>query len=378
MRVASFLVMTAAAAAIGCDDSGAVTGVVSDAQGAPVSAARVSLGDLSTTTDASGAFSFASVPAGDATVAVTADWFLGEEKSTTIAAGDTAEVEFTLQPRPLRVLAPDADLARAYNATFDWTKATVSISHVPRPSPAEFERALYHHNPALYVDPSQEPVVTPSPLPTLASPSTFDFAVQTGSSQQQAFDSATVVDTIAETPLTAGEVEHAFLWQPGVDFLLTWDFDQASPLYAVGLAVRQQKWGAASTLAPQEIERGFLHNGEVWVQVVFQSFVTLGQDVTDSDGDGKREVYARVAAAHFSAALHKELKERYIEPQLSTLQLRDLLRENLNALYSTSNPELVSAAGIPYSHSELGTVQYPFAVIKHAGPGIVNVFLVEP
>ena len=58
---------------------------------------------------------------------------------------------------------------------------------------------------------------------------------------------------------------------------------------------------------PQKIEHVYLHGGEIWVKVVFADFLNLGTGISDTDGDGQKEIYAKVADTHYDAELHDKL-----------------------------------------------------------------------
>jgi hypothetical protein len=74
--------------------TGTVTGTVT-ANGSPVSGATVALDGRTATTDANGTFSFTNVDPDTYTVAVTADGFTCDPRTTTVTAGQTSTVDVT-------------------------------------------------------------------------------------------------------------------------------------------------------------------------------------------------------------------------------------------------------------------------------------------
>ncbi len=358
----------------GDPETGKISGTVT-ADGTALVGATVSLDSKSVQTGPDGSYTFDGVKVGSATVAAQAHWYDGAEKLVDVAAGETATADFVLEVAALDVTTADANLYQAYSSSFDWTSDAVSLSLVTQPTQGALELAIYHRNPALYANPSGESQVTPSTLPAMGTGSSFDFVVS--GTSDQALDQSNIFNDLASTGIDNAAIDNVFHWEPAIDFLLDWNFTDATPLYVAGLAVRAQKWGGSSILPTQRIERAYLHNDELWVEIVFEGFVDLDASITDSNGDGYREVFAPIAANHIGAAVLTQLNS-YATATKTTLELGGILERNLDELYSQTNPGLVSATGVPYHHAELGSVEYPFAVIAHAGVGVVNVFLVEP
>lgn len=362
-------------------ETGTISGRVTDVQDRGVGDALVSVGSLNTRADYQGNYTLSGVPAGSATVAVSAPWFVDGQAATSVTAGGSVTVNVQLDARPLQVLADDLTLTTTYNASFDWTQDSVSVSHVAAPTRAAFDRALYLRNPALYRDVTGEPTVTPAALPTInGGAQNFDFPIQSGAPHQneQALDVASIVDAIADTPLTTAEQAASVAWEPAVDiFLVDWDIAKSIDLYYVSLAIRGQRWGGSSTVPPQSLQHAYLHNGELWVELAFEDYIDLGSGITDDDGDGYREVYARVPTAFYTTEVYNKLRDDYLVPTFDTLGLRDNLSVILDDLYTRTSPSVVSVIGVPYTLPGGGTLQYPFVVLRHSD-GVVNVFLVEP
>ena len=361
--------------------TGSLSGTITDATGMGVGDTIISVGALSATADWQGVYALADVPVGTQTMVATADWF--EEHSVQVQVEENTDLETNVQltARTLNVTAADAALAATHNQAFDWATASLSVHNVPHANRAEVDKALYYHNPALYRDPTGEAQITPAVLPDINGGATgFDFPIPAGAPNegQQAIDAATIVDSLAGTPLTADEIAASMMWEPAVKLYLSgWDPVASLSAYYVSLAIEGQRWGGQSMIAPQSLGHLYLHNGEFWVEVVFQSFVDLGAGITDSDGDGDREVFAKLADAHYDASLVAKLVDDYLTPTYDTLGLKNDMQLILDDLYSRTSPEIVSVIGVAYEAAGLGSFEYPFVVLEHSN-GVVNVLLVAP
>jgi hypothetical protein len=370
----------------GCSPSGSgngtVRGRVVNSLGSPETGAQVTAGMVSAQTDASGAYSL-SVPAGQVTVLVELDWFEAAEKSATVAAEQETVLDVQLVPRAPKLLPEDRALAEKHAQTFDWRRDKLSITVISSPSRNGLERAIYLRNPALYEDLSGQPKLSPSTPPSLEpQPTAFSFPLpkDAPSAGAEAFDISTIKDRLEETPLTTQEIGAAFAWEPAVlQFLTAWNLDKASDLYYATQAVQKQTWGQTTGPAPQAIVEGYLHAGqEIWVQMAFKDFLDVGAGIADDDGDGYKEVFARVNPKLVTAEIVDQL-ESYVTAKLQPADLRPAVREILDNLYTRTNPIVVRSIGQPYEVAALGTIAYPLAVIEHQGAGgVINVLLMSP
>ncbi len=132
-----------------------LSGTVKDRAGVVVASARIETGAGAADSDAQGKFTLVGLAPGPVLVKVTRNWFKPFEATVTAAAGAVTPFDITLDEIPLKIEAADRALADGYNAGFDWTKQTLSIVIVPRPSRQDFDNAVYFHNPALYRDTTQ-------------------------------------------------------------------------------------------------------------------------------------------------------------------------------------------------------------------------------
>ena len=367
----------------GSGDSGSglsLTGTVKDRGGVVVAGAKVQLGASSVFSDSQGRYSLAPVTAGMAHIEVTRNWFKPTAVDATVAASGATTQDLTIDEVPLKLDAADQALATSHAMTFDWTKAMVSIAIAARPTRRDFDNAVFFHNPALYRDTSAEPMLTPSPQPQIAgnTAANFSFPIKTGPAMgQEALEPTSIVDAPAGSALGASEPASFMMWTPLVNWVAEWDPAKAAELRLVGTAVRQQNWGGNSQ-RPQEIDKAYLDpTGALWVKVVFASFVQLGPGIADDDGDGLKEIWAKVATRFVAADIAGKLTSEYIATSYNTHGLSKEVTKSLNELYSTTAAQVEKYIGEPFEIPGTGTISYPFVVLRHAN-GKKNVILVAP
>ena len=319
--------------------------------------------------------------AGAVTLKVTRAWFTPFEASVTVAASGSTQHDLTLEEIPLKLDPADAALAQSYAQTFDWTKATISIAIAPRPTRRDFDNAVFFRNPALYKDTSTLPMVTPPALPEIGAQgaSNFSFPLRSGRNQgQEAVELTSIVDSLADTRLPPADTAAFMIWTPMLTWLGEWDQAKAADLNAAAVAIRQQGWGG-DVPRPQEIDRVYLDSTSrtLWVEIVFAGFVQLGAGITDNDGDGRREVYARVTSVHVTAEIIDKLSNEYGQTLFSTYGLSKEVAKSLNELYTSTAAQVERTIGQPFEIPGSGTISYPFVVLRHIG-GHKNVILVAP
>lgn len=387
IRFGRMAVALAAFVAVACDsgdDTGSETtlaGIVLNERQESVADVVITIGTLEAITDIDGRFTVADVPTGTQELTAVGDWYEPTIQSLEIGAGEN-QVEVAIVSLALEVTPADLAVYNQWAQTFDWTVDTVSVAYARRPTRAEIEKALYYHNPALLADPSGEAIVIPSEPPAVGSGGVtgLDFVVLDANSGAQVpvFDIETAVDDLSDTPLSAEEIENGLLWEPAVElYLVKWNLDEALLLNLAGQAVEAERWGGASVLPPQALEHLFVHGNELWVEIAFENFVTVGEGITDSDGDGYVEVFVRLAVELYSEAVPTELATHYAGLEYDTLGLVDNLAVILDDLYTRTNPAVVSTLGVPYEAPSGLSFEYPFAVLEHSS-GAINVLLVEP
>jgi hypothetical protein len=356
-------------------------GTVTDRAGGPVGMAKIEVGTTSAFSDPQGKYTLALPMGGALTVKASRPWFNPVEASVTVAASGPTQHDLTLEEIPLKLDPADAALAESYASTFDWTRSTISIAVAPRPTRRDFDNAVFFRNPALYKDTSMMPMVTPAALPEIGAsgPRNFTFPLPGGASPAvEALDLASIVDALPGTGLAAGDLAGFMIWTPMLTWLREWDTAKAAELNTVGVAVRQQTWGG-NVPRPQEIDRVYLDTatGTMWVEVVFAAFVQLGPGITDNDGDGRREIYAKVAAGKVASDVIDKLTGEYGKTLFSTYGLSKEVAKSLNELYSSTAAQLERTIGQAFEVPGIGTVNYPFVVLRHIG-GQKNAILVGP
>ena len=365
--------------------TGALAGVVTDIAGVPVLGAKVAAGGVSVFTNAQGEYGknplLAGLPAGAITVNVTQSWFQPLEQVVDVADGVVTPWNAVLTEMPLKLDPADKALADAYNLTFDWSKQTVSVAIAPQPTRCAFDNAVYLHNPALYRDTSSQAPVTPAPQPQIVAgvATGFTFPVLSGANKdQEALDLTTITDSIAGTPFGSVEPANYMVWTSMVNWLAEWSASKSITVKVAGLAVRQQGWGS-NAIRPQDIEKVFIEpaTGRLWVKVVFENFVQLGPGIADDDGDGRKEIYAALASSHYTAEIVDALANTYMKTTFTTHGFSKELSKSLNELYSTTAAKVDGTIGQPFAVPGVGTFNYPFVVLKHAG-GQQNVILLAP
>jgi hypothetical protein len=292
----------------------------------------------------------------------------------------STQLDITIQELPLLLDPADVALANAYNQTFDWTKQTLSIAIAPTATRRNFDNAVYWHNPALKRDTSTQAPLVPAQLPAIVAgvPSNLSFPIHGGSNDgKEAIVLSSVVDSIAATPVAALEKTDTMLWTPMLNWLTDWNAAKSADLKLVGVAVRQQSWGT-TVQRPQEIGRVYVDaaGAALWVEIVFAKFVQLGEGITDDDGDGYKEIFAKID----SAFVPQEVLDALVQYRQTHYTAHGMSKEVMNALreiYSTTSAQVERTLGQPYDIAGLGTITYPFVVLKHAG-GQVNVILLGP
>jgi hypothetical protein len=360
-----------------------LSGAVTDQAGLPVVGAKVASGTAWVYSDGQGLYTLGpvdTIDGGSIVVTVSRDWFKPFQVEVDVGANGNTHFDITLTEMPLYLDPADVALANAYNATFDWTKQTLSIAIAATPTRRNFDNAVYWQNPALYRDTSAQATIVPSPVPQIVGgvAVNLSFPIRGGTNDgKEALDLASVVDSIASTPVAAMENTDYMLWTPMLNWLTDWNAAKSVDLKLAGVAVRQQNWGSNAPL-PQDIRRVFFDatNGTLWVEVVFQNFVQLGDGITDDDGDGYKEIFAKVDSAYVTQEILDKLVG-YRQTRYTTHGMSDEVTKALRELYSSTSAQVVKIIGQPFDILNLGTIQYPFVVLQHAH-GQVNVILVGP
>jgi len=136
-----------------------------------------------------------------------------------------------------------------------------------------------------------------------------------------------VVDAVAETPLTADDLAHAMAWRALTKHLSEWDWDASEPLLVAEARAAGETWGNGRLPKPlQQLAVAYLHEGELWAKVEFRPELTWVR-ADDEDGDGYAEVYGRVDPGPSAEAIFQEIRDNYLAPTLSAPEVETVLLE---------------------------------------------------
>ncbi|MCK5799429.1 MAG: carboxypeptidase regulatory-like domain-containing protein [Deltaproteobacteria bacterium] len=358
-----------------------LTGKITDTAGHAVESAKIVLGTAEGFSGSDGTYTLDNPPTGPGKVSVTHDWFKEKKDvAVTVKASGSTTLDIAVEAWPLKLDAADKTLADTYNKTFDWTHDKLAIAILPSPTRKNLDNAVYYHNPALYRDTSSETAVDSKlTLTTLK-----DHFVTANGSQKgtNVLDLTTVKDAIGGTPVTAAEQTDFMLFRPLLNWLTTWDetTKKIEDISAAKSAVAEQTWGS-NAVRPQRIEKVFLHQDALWVQIVFEPFVKVGADITDSDGDGYKEIFGKLDPKLYASDLVNALKTQYMGVKFDTNGMSKEVNNALNELYSVTAAEVLRYIGRSYDlGSSKGTIVYPLVVLKHSATStpVFQVLLAGP
>jgi len=273
--------------------------------------------------------------------------------------------------------ADDLATARALASALDRAGSQVMVRAVERSDRASLDVAAWDRNP-LFHYPLTDQLIAPAPVASVAE---LSFG--------GALDPATIRDTFADTPLTEAERARPLAWQPLTKYLLERDYDRAAPLLVAGAPVSAERWGNAGFARPlQQIALAYLHSDQLWVKVEFRPEVTW-VPATDEDGDGYREVYARLAIDPLAPELRALIADDYIGRALSSEEVDDYFYALCSEWYQSLQTYLLegeearpwpNATTDPAAAAQMGgqAIEAPTAVIRGVphGQPIYNVFVV--
>ena len=275
------------------------------------------------------------------------------------------------------VRADDIDVARTLDVALSRSDSHVMVRAVESPDRASLDVAAWDRNP-LFHYPMTGTLTAPAPITDLSELTFGD-----------ALDAATVCDRVVETPLTDAERTRPLAWQPLTRYLIERNYDLAAPLLVAGAPVSEERWGNAEQARPlQQIALAFLHGNELWVKVEFRPEITW-IPATDEDGDGYREIYARLAVD----LLPTELRDLIVSDYCGRTLTADEVDSYFYALCSEWYPSLQTYLlegdeATPWPNPQTDpaavaevagqSIQAPTAVIRGRpyGEDIYNVFAV--
>lgn len=187
---------------------------------------------------------------------------------------------------------------------------------------------------------------------------------------------------LEQTPLTSAERSAPLAWKPVENLWLAWNFEVAGPLVSRVQQIGQARWGDTSQvyLPFQQIASLYLHKTEtgeeIWVRLEFQPWMAGHlKGVSDQDGDGFPDAWARLAAQELKPEMVALLRGEYTTKVLDRAEAVQWANELAAAWYPVYNTDMVDLsqepifpqkATEPEVARELGglEVKAPFAVIR--------------
>jgi hypothetical protein len=270
---------------------------------------------------------------------------------------------------------------RTLNEGYARTRSRVLVREVARPTRAALDYAAYHAN---FMIADLEPE---TPLPASGVPDTsHPFAGQ--------LELGTLTGDLANTSLSSVEQEQALAFAPLSEFLQAHKVAGAEALSEVGSAVGREKWGLPLPpgVTGQQLSELYLHQAEgaveLWAKVEFQPWFTQFQGASDQDGDGFPELYGRVATSVVTPSLVSAIQKQYVEPALSSSEVKAWANQLSSYWYPSFNTDLVQAGPTwpdeqteAEIKAELGAASFPSPSFvlrgKPQGKATYNVFLVR-
>jgi len=270
---------------------------------------------------------------------------------------------------------------RTLNEGYARTRSQVLVREVTRPSRAALDYAAYHSN-FMIAEPEPE-----SPLPATAVPDTsHPFSGQ--------LELGTLTADLAKTPLSPVERQQALAFAPLSEFLQAHKVAGAEALAEVGSAVRREKWSLQlpAGTSGQLLSEVYVHQAggtaELWAKVEFQPWFPQFKTASDQDGDGFPELYGRVVPSAVTTNLVSAIQKDYVEPLLSTAEVKGWANQLSSYWYPSFNTDLVPPGSTwPDEHTE-SDIQAELGGRSFASPSFVlrgkpqgkptyNVFLVR-
>ncbi len=272
--------------------------------------------------------------------------------------------------------ADDVALARLLQGSPDRCSSRVMVRLIERADRASLDVAAWDRNP-LFHYPLDEPPSAPATVPSLDG-LTFAGALADGS----------VRDRLEQTPLTEAERAHPLAWQPLTKYLAEWDYELATPLFMAAAGVSGEKWGNDELVRPlQQIALAWPHGDELWVKVEFRPELAW-LPITDEDGDGYPELYARLSPGTCAAEVLARISDDYLARALTADELDAYFYHLCSQWYQALQTYLLDAAEThpwpgpdtePEVVTALGGTSFaaPAAVIRGVpyGEAIYNVFV---
>ncbi len=217
---------------------------------------------------------------------------------------------------------------------FKRLKSTVTVRKITVPTAANLDFAAYDRNPVLYDPPDRKPKKSPSSV--AVNGLTFEGSLKVP------------VRTLDATPLTKKEKEQPMAWKPFNK--RAWQVVKDDYLQGVVGRINGYKWEDPQVYQPyQEVTTVYLHEEghrpEFWVRIEFASWVKFVKKLEDTDGDGYRELYGKLATesmdADSLAKLVAWVKHDYTVKLLDRQEVTDWITDLASYWYPTRNTDIL-------------------------------------
>jgi len=209
--------------------------------------------------------------------------------------------------------ADDESAIAKFNSSYKRTQSKIMMRLITKPTLANLDFSAYDRNPLFY---RPDPIVLKPPqnLPGLGE-------LHFGSS----IVASSISDRIDQTPLTLDDRSSAIAWEPMIDYLADWNYDQSIELMKVGINISNEKWGNDGVIRPiQRIVSAYISSkDEIWAKIEFEPYMSFLNGIDDEDGDGYKEIYGLIDKSRYSGELIDHLKSKYLTHELKDDELKD-------------------------------------------------------
>jgi hypothetical protein len=205
----------------------------------------------------------------------------------------------------------DESIISKFNSSYKRGQSKVMMRLITQPTLAKLDFSAYDRNPLFY-RPDSPNLTAPQNLPKLTDLHFSDSIVS-------------ISDRIEQTPLTSDDKASAMAWNPMIDYLADWNYDQMIELMKIGVNVSKEKWANAGIGRPiQRIATAYISSkNEIWVKIEFEPNANFLNGVDDEDGDGYKEIYGLIDRSKYSNELLDCLKSKYLTYELTDDEIKD-------------------------------------------------------
>jgi alginate O-acetyltransferase complex protein AlgJ len=200
-----------------------------------------------------------------------------------------------------------------FNSSYKRVQSKVMMRLITNPTKSQLDMSAYDRNPIFY-----------NPQRTELSHPEINLKISELNFSNSLIPSS-IKNRFDQIPLSQDDRLNPMAWQPMLDFLTEWDYDQSLALMEINAKVSKEKWGNQSDPKPfQQIVTAYINTkeGEIWVKVEFDPRMRL-IDADDEDGDGFSEIYGCIDKSKYSTTLLDYLRANYIKKALSSEEVND-------------------------------------------------------